>query len=121
MANEITHNLRVQLANGSLRFDFNPGRLQVDQATQLLFDSTQSIATSEATIALTGVSTPRLIILHNLDATNYVEAGFVTTVYGLRLRPSAVPSCFEINTSITSLFLRANTAACRVRIIAINL
>ena len=121
MANEITHNLRVQLANGSLRFDFNPGRLQVNQTTQLLFDSTQSIATTETTIALTGLTTPHIIILHNLDGTNYVEAGFVTTVYGLRLRPASIPSCFQINTGITSLFLKANTAACRVRIVAIEL
>ena len=121
MANEITHNLRVQLANAALKFDFNPSRIQIDQTTQLMYDSTQVITTAEATIALTGLTNPHLIILHNLDVTNYVEAGFVTTVYGMRLRPASFPSCFAINTGITSIFLKANTASCKVRIVAIEL
>lgn len=121
MANEITHNLRVQLTNGSLKFDFNPGKIQVTQSTQLLYDSTQIITTTEVDVTLTGLTTPHIIILHNLDTTNYVEAGFVTTVYGLRLKPSSIPSCFELNTSYTHIFLKANTASCKVRICAIEL
>lgn len=121
MANEITLNARLQLSNGVLVTDFNPGRIQITQTTQLAFDSVRTITTAEVDVTLTGLTTPHVVMLYNLDATNYVEAGFVTTVYGLRLYPSSIPSIFEINTSYTHIFLKANTASCKVRIMAMEL
>jgi len=121
MASEITLNTRLQLANGQLGKDVNPGRIQINQTTQLAFDSVRTITTGEVTVALTGLSTPHVVMLYNLDATNYVQAGVATTVYPFRLYPASIPSIFEINTTYTTLYLAANAASCKVWIIAFEL
>jgi hypothetical protein len=116
MADEITLNFRMQLANGSDDFDFNPGRQLLTQTTQGRFDSIRSIATTETSISLTGITTPGRFILQNLDATNYVEWGTTTTDYPCKLIATEQHSG-RLNTGKTTLYLKANTAACKVRII----
>lgn len=119
MANEITANIRIQLSNAGLTDDFNPGRIQIDQASNLLFSRVVSIATTETSVALTGISTPGVCILRNLDGTNYCEAGTTTTDYPIRLKPYAaggLPNILTLNAGKTTLYLKANTAATRVLI-----
>lgn len=117
MADEITLNVRMQLANGSDDFDFNPGRKLLTQTTQGRFDSIRSIATTETSIALTGITTPGRYVIHNLDTTNYVEWGTTTTDYPHKLIAGEFDAG-RLNTGKTTLYLKANTAACKVRIIA---
>ena len=51
-----------------------------------------------------------------MDATNYVEVGFSTGVYGDKLTAAKyIPHRYERNGSAT-FYLKANTAACDVRI-----
>jgi hypothetical protein len=120
MANEITTNLRVQLSNASLKTDFNPGKILITQAAQGLFDAVRSIATTETSVALTGISTPGVAIVWNLDATNYCELGTTTTDYPMRLRPLGLPAIFPLNAGKTTLYLKANTAATKIRIIVLE-
>jgi hypothetical protein len=54
--------------------------------------------------------------LTNKDATNYVDWGFSTGVYGGRLRVGDPPTCIFIATTSIDIFLLANTAACDVEI-----
>jgi hypothetical protein len=117
MASEITTNLRVQLANGLLAADFNPGRKQINQTGQGKFESVRSIATTETSVSLTGITTPHVAIVQNLDATNYCELGTTTTDYPIRLRPAGLPAIVPLNAGKTTLYLKANTAATRVLII----
>ncbi len=117
MANEITANIRLQLANGDLGTDFNPGRIQVNQTTQGMFDCVRSIATSETSVSLTGITTPGVAVVYNLDQTNYCEVGTTTTDYPIKLRANAVPAVIPLNSGKTTLYLKANTAATKVRII----
>jgi hypothetical protein len=49
--------------------------------------------------------------MQNLDATNYIEWGFATTVYGGKLEPGEF-ALFRLKPS-TTLYLKANTAACK--------
>lgn len=121
MANEITANIRVQLSNGTLIKDFNPGRIQPNQTTKGAFDVVKSVATTETTVALSTITTPRVCVLYNLDATNYVEVGTTTTDYPIRLYPASMPSVLELNTTKTTLYLKANTAACLVQIMVLEL
>jgi len=123
MANEITTNLRVQLANGSLLSDFNPGRIQINQTGQGKFESVRLIATSETSVALTGITTPCVAIFYNLDATNYVEYDTVTapTEYLGKLFPSGIPNILTLNTTRTTIYFKANTAACNVQIVVLEL
>ena len=120
MATEITANLRVQLSNGGLKSDFNPGKLQLNQTAQGLFESVRSIATTETSVALTGITTPHVAVLWNLDATNFCEVGTTTTDYPIRLRPLGLPAIIPLNAGKTTLYLKADTAATKVQILVME-
>lgn len=119
MADEITTTLKVNLVNDILRFDFNSTKLMLDQTTQGIFDSVRSIATSETSVALTGITTPGIAIIWNLDATNFCEFGTTTADYPIKLRPKGIPNIIDLNASKTTLYLKADTAATLVRIVVL--
>jgi hypothetical protein len=54
-------------------------------------------------------------VIRNYDATNYVQVGFATTVYNLRLK-AGQSAVFPLEPATASLFLKANTAACVVQV-----
>lgn len=116
MANEITLTQRLQLANGELLDDNNPGRLQITQSAIGMFKQVLSIGTTEESVTFTDISTPGICYIKNLDATNYVQWGPATTVYQGRLKASDAPACFRLDNGATTLYLKANTAACKVLI-----
>jgi len=119
MTNEITLNLRCLLDNAGLEDDFNPGKLQITQSGQVIFKRSPSIATTETTVTLTGITTPKVAYLYNLDGTNYVEWGTTTADYGFKLFPygnGGIPNLLTLNAGKTTLYLKANTAACKVLI-----
>ena len=122
MADEITTSVSVQLVNGLLRMDFKPAKILTTQAASGLFDNVRSIGTSEVEVTLTGLTTPKIAIVWNLDATNYVEMGTTTTDYPFKQFPTGtgLPNIITLNAAKTSLFLKANTAACKVRIIVLE-
>lgn len=75
-----------------------------------------SIATSEATYSIpSDITAPGYLFLRNMDATNYVQVGFATTVYHIRLLAGQV-ALLPIEPGETDLFLKSNTAACDVEI-----
>ncbi len=116
MANEITSNLRLQLLSGVIGADFNPGKIQVDYTPLKIYRARLLITTSEVTVTH-GVANPRVCILHNHDATNYVEAGTTSADYPIYLRPDSIATQFEIGPSKASIYLKANTASCYVEIL----
>jgi hypothetical protein len=122
MADEIISKLRINLINGLLKLDFNPATITIDQATGVLFDSVRSIATTETSVALTGITTPKVAIIWNLDATNFCELGTTSTDYPIKLFPTTtgLPNILTLNATKTTLYLKANTAATRVRIIVLE-
>lgn len=70
----------------------------------------------ETTFTLdTNIGNAGYVYAKNLDATNYVDLGFATTVYPLRLKAGQV-GIFPITPATSALYLLANTAACRVEI-----
>jgi hypothetical protein len=80
----------------------------------------QSIATAETTIDFDGVS-PGVVILWNMDPTNYVDVGFTTGNLDARLLPNrGAPFVCLLNAG-ESLIAQANTAACQIAIIAFEL
>lgn len=80
------------------------------------FDVKPSIGTAEETITFTDIATNGWFVMTNMDTTNYVEWGFSTGVYGGRMRAYESAGPFRMNAGAT-IYLRANTAACRVRVI----
>ena len=116
MANEITSNLRLQLVYGVAGADFNPGKIQVTYVPFVIYRQRLLITTTEVTVTH-GVTSPRICILYNHDATNYVEAGTTTANYPIYLRPSSIATQFEIGPAKASIYLKANTASCYVELI----
>jgi hypothetical protein len=118
MANEIKIMQSVRLAKGAMKHEFTPPQLSLTQTGSLVYDNTLSIGTAEETAGPTfgDIGTEGLCIVYNLDTTNYVQVGFATGVYGMRLRGASSPAMFFLEPNAT-LYLKANTAACNVRII----
>lgn len=114
MANEITVTLRMGCINGN----FNPGTisassLQYDQAAAGAASGIQAIGTSEETLSTGDLTTYGWLYIRNLDATNYVQLGFSTGVYGIRLE-AGEPAMFRTEPAAT-VYLKADTAACNVQ------
>ena len=119
MPNEITVSTSLQLANGKLIVNSINGGFQADQATAKGGGpGTVDVGTSEQTIDFGDIA-PGFVELRNLDDTNFVELGFSTGVYGIRLIADGGPALFYLNTGAT-LYAKADTAGCAVQITAVN-
>lgn len=116
MANEITLSLRLSLDNAALEDDNNPGRIQLTQTAIGMYSAVLLIGTSEETVTFADVTTPGICYLENLDTTNYVQWGPAAATYQGRLKASDAPACFRLDNGATTLYLKANTAACKVLI-----
>lgn len=115
MANEITVTNTLAITNGNLTYSQGSTSSTFDQST--VGGPTPgmlSIGTSEESEAFSELSTVGWVRLLNLDTVNYVEWGFATAVYGGRLE-AGESALFRLNPS-TTLYLKANTAACKVLI-----
>ena len=113
MADEITLTARLDVSNGY----YTPGTisinsLQIDQAAAGAVEGIQNIGTTEETLGATGLTSKGWLFIRNLDATNYVQMGFSTTVYGIRLRPTEF--ALLRTEAAATVYLKANTAACNV-------
>lgn len=75
MANEITVNLSVACTNGKLKERFEPGAISVNQAAAESYAPTVVVGTSEEDLPVGDVATPGILVVYNLDSTNYVTYG----------------------------------------------
>lgn len=118
MSDEIKITQSVRLVKSALRHEFTPPQLSLTMSGSLVYDVTTSVGTSEETAgpSFGDIGTEGLCIIYNLDPTNYVQVGFATGVYGMRLRGAGAPAIFFLEPNAT-LYLKANTAACNVRVI----
>jgi hypothetical protein len=94
----------------------NPGITNIDHTWLTSYgsdDRFHSIGTTEESITFTDISVNGWVKLENTDATNYVQVGFSTGVYGIRLK-AGFSAVFFLEPGAT-IYLKANTAACRVR------
>lgn len=113
MADEINLGVTLKCDNASFKFEKKRTNVKSDQATQGGGGpGTQNIAITEESYDMTGY---RRVWIDNLDDTNFVELGFATGVYPLRLSPGAGPTVIEVAAAQT-LFLKSDTAACNVDI-----
>lgn len=78
---------------------------------------TQNVGTSEETMLKGDIGTIGTLYIQNNDATNFVYVYFVTanTASGFKLGAGRV-ACFPVG--ITTIYLKADTAACEVAIAA---
>lgn len=119
MANEITIQLEFKRQHATVASDnhFYPSRQKrITQTGVGQSDTKQTIGTTEETISFTDIATNGFVFFENLDATNYVEWGTATGDYTGRMLAGEPAGPFRLNTGKT-LYMKANAAACRVRII----
>lgn len=77
----------------------------------------ESVATTEEewTIDANAIGDAGYCVIRNFDPTNYVQVGFATTVYNLRLKAGQC-AVLPLEPATASLFLKANTGACVVSV-----
>lgn len=117
MANEITVSGRLKVVNAS-GVSYFDRVITSKQFTQAAIGGPtpgyMSIGTTEESTAFTELTTEGWLFMENLDTTNYVQWGFATGVYGGRLEAGEF-AMFRCEPSLT-LYLKANTAACKMLI-----
>ena len=117
MANEITVNQSLRCDNGNFSFRREVGFTNFDQTTAGGGNpGTVNIGTSVESVTFGDVTTPGWAMLTNLDATNFVQWGFSSGVYGGRMEAGETAGPFRLDPGQSSIFLLANTAACNVLI-----
>lgn len=122
MANEIRLSQQLAVQNGNLNFAYpngSPGSTVDQSAEGGPTPGVVSIGTTEESEAFSELSTLGYVLMHNLDDTNYVQWGFATGVYGGRMGPGEMAGPFRLEPS-TTIYLKANAAACKVMIAALE-
>lgn len=114
MADEITVTSQLRCINSQLSFDTGMVRLSDTQtAVGGPTPGYMTIGTTEESTAFPELSTEGWLWMKNLDSTNYVQWGFATGVYGGRMKAGETAGPFRMEPGLT-LYLKANTAACKV-------
>ena len=115
MANEIKVRPYVSLTKVNAKIALAPGTISITQTGNGFYHNVSSIGTSEESIATFGdVASEGIVYIRNLDATNYVQIGFATGVYGMRLAAGHIAQ-FTAEPGLT-VYFKANTAACNVEV-----
>lgn len=114
MANEISIKIGVTVQNGDLKEQINDSFSVTQSAVGGPTPGYVTIGTSEESQAFSELSTLGWVHLKNLDSTNYVQWGFATGAYGGRLEAGETAT-FRLEPS-TTLYMVANTAACKMLI-----
>jgi len=121
MANEITVTTRVSISNGNFKQKFDPGTVQIDQAAIGGHSPVVIVGhAAEEDLALGDLSTPGLVALRNLDATNFVKYGPKdgTMVEFSRIKAGET-AVFRLGSSVT-LRWQADTADVKVQVMALE-
>ena len=114
MANEISVSATLAVANGNASYSKTFSKSFTQAAVGGPTPGFVTIGTSEESQAFSELTTEGWIRMENLDTTNYVEWGFATAVYGGRLEAGEI-ALFRVNPAAT-IYLKANTAACKMLI-----
>ena len=76
----------------------------------------QTVGTSEESFNFVDVTDCRYLQIKNMNGTNFVEIGFSTGDLPIQLDPGDV----ALIPNVSELFLKADTAPCKVDILAVN-
>lgn len=122
MANELTISLVLNFAKGNVSI-----RKQLSDTITVAgtrgTDSSQTIATSSTAITLGSVTgVPGMIIIQNLDATNYVDLSMDSGFAADNVFAKLLAGQFCIfPAKLAAMYAKANTAACDIMVTAIEL
>ena len=117
MANELTVSIKLTFSKGGAKVSRNFSDSITVTGDSFNHDI-QSVGTTEEQLAQgADLGTPGVVMILNLDSTNYVEIGSTTGVYDIKLL--AGEGCLYRHNSAT-LYAKANTSACLVEYLIIE-
>lgn len=117
MAKEIKYSLQLSAIKGGASVSLNASG-SLDMTGDDMIQTTQVIGTTAELVDLGEITgTPAMIAIQNLDATNFVEIGGESglTVFKLKIPPLKA-TLFSPTSGI--LYAQADTAACRIMVVA---
>ena len=82
-----------------------------DVASAIFNKARQTIGTSDETLALGDVSSLGFIVAHNCDATNYIELGYTSGTYAIKLKAGEICG-FRAGSGMSAIHAKANTGSC---------
>jgi len=115
MANEITVTAMLGCVSGAINEVDADAVFTIDQSVSSgSYPGFCTIATTEESETFSEITTLGWCKIKNLDATNFVDFGFTTAVYGIRLKPNEM-AVFRLVPGVT-MFMKADTSAVKVQI-----
>lgn len=117
MANEIFQALTYRVAEDNLTATAEvPGATSSMTGTELL-GNIQIIATSATTVNVGSLASLGALFIQNLDATNFVEVDDVNTFddFPQKILPGG---WIMLRPQTTTIYAKADTAECRVKVVA---
>ena len=130
MTNEFTIKSGLTLSNGSLTHQTYTNSFQCDQTTKNgPTPGAISVTTSGVTVSLSQLTTPGIVVMRNLDATNYVRWGLYisSTFYPCgKIKPGEqyvfrlASDILTANSGAAVLRMVANSATCIVKVEAFD-
>ena len=116
MADELRLGVVLSFSKGSAGVN-KTANIEVDVAGDSYVSAVQEIGTTEEVLVEPdALGTPGYVYVRNMDATNYVEVG-ITASYTIKL----LAGDFALFPAAAAIYAKANTAACNVEYIIIEL
>jgi len=111
MANELSLSISATQTKNGVTYAKNFSGLLITVTGDTPVSQIASIGTSDETLSLGDISSLGYIVLKNLDATNYIEVGYVSGTYFGKLK--AGETCaLRAGAGLTAIHVKANTAPC---------
>jgi len=118
MAGTLAVGVSVQYSNNDAKFDRVPANFSVVITGDAVASGTQSVTTGAANLEKGGISTSGYLLIHNLDATNFVEVGYDDTgfkpVVKIKGGAAGVGEWALFRSAQATLQVKADTATCLV-------
>ena len=113
MANELTIQTTAQYTKNGATFNRTPASFTITVAGDNVQAGIVSVGTSPEAIPLGDIATPGYLLVHNLDATNYIQIGYDATGFKPTVKVAAGKwGIFQLDPTVPQW--QANTGACLV-------
>lgn len=121
MANEITISAGIQLIKNGVSIAASVSKV-ITQAENGNIATVQSIGLATEALVLTDIDNIGYVFVKNLDPTNFVMLGLVTPVLAANAMITLLPGEFALfPTRLETIYSLADTAACLVQVIGLEL
>ena len=119
MANEITFSTSIRATKGNASVN-QTANMIASMAGDDMMQSTQNIGTTAELVSFADITgAPQLVMIRNLDATNFVELGGDSGLTVFKLKIEAGQACLFTPSSAT-LYAKANTASVSIITVAVE-